>query len=122
LLFGHVIASLVMAPSTGTTRYAVLREDGVGGEGDDESSGVHADDTDDAPVPFWDEARGQINMALPVSLSMVCNRVLSLTSVAFVGHLGALPLAATLECIQGIVASGLCGVVGEMQSHLEHRK
>ena len=94
MLFGHVIASLVMAPSTGTTRYAVLREDGVGGEGDDESSGVHADDTDDAPVPFWDEARGQINMALPVSLSMVCNRVLSLTSVAFVGHLGALPLAA----------------------------
>jgi len=44
-------------------------------------------------APFWDEARGQLNLALPVSLSMVCNRVMSLTSVAFVGHLGALPLA-----------------------------
>ena len=83
-----------MAPPT--TRYAVLREDGeVGDDGEAPSvSGALADDADDAPDPFWDEARGQLSLALPVSLSMVCNRVMSLTSVAFVGHLGALPLAA----------------------------
>ena len=81
-----------MAPPT---RYAVLREDREV-EGDDEApsvSGARVEDSDDAPSPFWDEARGQLNLALPVSLSMVCNRVMSLTSVAFVGHLGALPLA-----------------------------
>jgi MATE family multidrug resistance protein len=85
-----------MAPSPGGARYAVLREDGEAGDGDEEAcvSVVHADDSDDTPVPFWDEARGQLHLALPVSLSMVCNRVMSLTSVAFVGHLGALPLAA----------------------------
>ena len=82
-----------MAPPT---RYQVLREDGeVGDDGETPSvSGASAEDADDAPAPFWDEARGQLNLALPVSLSMVCNRVMSLTSVAFVGHLGALPLAA----------------------------
>ena len=82
-----------MAPPT---RYAVLREDGEDGD-DGEApsvSGVRDEDSNDAPAPFWDEARGQLNLALPVSLSMVCNRVMSLTSVAFVGHLGALPLAA----------------------------
>ena len=42
---------------------------------------------------FRGEARTQLNLALPVSLSMICNRVMSLTSVAFVGHLGSLPLA-----------------------------
>ena len=81
-----------MAPPT---RYAVLREDGEDGD-DGEApsvSGVRDEDSNDAPAPFWDEARGQLNLALPVSLSMVCNRVMSLTSVAFVGHLGALPLA-----------------------------
>ena len=81
-----------MAPPT---RYAVLRDDREV-EGDDEApsvSGARVEDSDDAPSPFWDEARGQLNLALPVSLSMVCNRVMSLTSVAFVGHLGALPLA-----------------------------
>ena len=83
-----------MAPPT--TRYAVLREDGeVGDDGEAPSvSGALAEDADDTPDPFWDEARGQLSLALPVSLSMVCNRVMSLTSVAFVGHLGALPLAA----------------------------
>lgn len=87
----------MMPPSTSTTRYAVLTEDGAGVEGDVEcsvSGAEHLDDTDDVPAPFWTEARGQLNLALPVSLSMVCNRVMSLTSVAFVGHLGALPLAA----------------------------
>ena len=85
---------LGMAPPT--TRYAVLREDGeVGDDGEEPSvSGALAEDADDTPDPFWDEARGQLSLALPVSLSMVCNRVMSLTSVAFVGHLGALPLAA----------------------------
>ena len=83
-----------MAPPT--TRYAVLREDGeVGDDGEAPSvSGALAEDADDAPDPFWDEARGQLSLALPVSLSMICNRLMSLTSVAFVGHLGALPLAA----------------------------
>ena len=78
-----------MAPPT---RYQVLREDGeVGDDAETPSvSGAIAEDAEDAPAPFWDEARGQLNLALPVSLSMVCNRVMSLTSVAFVGHLGAL--------------------------------
>ncbi|EEH53418.1 Multidrug/Oligosaccharidyl-lipid/Polysaccharide flippase superfamily, partial [Micromonas pusilla CCMP1545] len=39
------------------------------------------------------ESAAQLALALPVSLSMICNRVMSLTSVAFVGHLGPLPLA-----------------------------
>ena len=39
------------------------------------------------------EAMTQLSLALPVSLSMICNRVMSLTSVAFVGHIGPLPLA-----------------------------
>ena len=43
---------------------------------------------------FVGEARNQAGLALPVSLSMVCNRVMSLTSVAFVGRLGPVPLAA----------------------------
>ena len=43
---------------------------------------------------FAGEARNQGGLALPVSLSMVCNRVMSLTSVAFVGRLGPVPLAA----------------------------
>ena len=79
----------MMPPSTSTTRYAVLTEDGAGVEGDVEcsvSGAEHLDDTDDVPAPFWTEARGQLNLALPVSLSMVCNRVMSLTSVAFVGQ------------------------------------
>ncbi len=43
---------------------------------------------------FAGEARNQGGLALPVSLSMVCTRVMSLTSVAFVGRLGPVPLAA----------------------------
>ena len=35
--------------------------------------------------------RRAARLALPVSLSMICNRVMSLTSVAFVGHLGSFP-------------------------------
>jgi len=56
-----------MAPPT---RYQVLREDGeVGDDGETPSvSGASAEDADDAPAPFWDEARGQLNLALPVSL------------------------------------------------------
>ena len=42
---------------------------------------------------FFGEGVAQLRLALPVSLSMICNRVMSLTSVAFVGHLGSLPLA-----------------------------
>jgi multidrug resistance protein, MATE family len=42
---------------------------------------------------FRGESAAQLALALPVSLSMICNRVMSLTSVAFVGHLGPLPLA-----------------------------
>jgi Na+-driven multidrug efflux pump len=42
---------------------------------------------------FRGECMAQLSLALPVSLSMICNRVMSLTSVAFVGHMGPLPLA-----------------------------
>ena len=69
---------------------------------------------------FTGEARAQLGLALPVSLSMICNRVMSLTSVAFVGHLGPLPLAgAALATTMGNVTGnsimvGMAGAVSTL--------
>jgi MATE family multidrug resistance protein len=66
------------------------------------------------------EAMTQLSLALPVSLSMVCNRVMSLTSVSFVGHLGPLPLAgAALATTLGNVTGnsimvGMAGAVSTL--------
>lgn len=66
------------------------------------------------------EALTQLSLALPVSLSMICNRVMSLTSVAFVGHLGPLPLAgAALATTLGNVTGnsimvGMAGAVSTL--------
>lgn len=65
------------------------------------------------------EALTQLSLALPVSLTMICNRVMSLTSVAFVGHLGPLPLAgAALATTLGNVTGNsiMVGMVGAVST------
>eukprot|EP00227_Mantoniella_beaufortii_P003037 CAMPEP_0197611722 /NCGR_PEP_ID=MMETSP1326-20131121/55945_1 /TAXON_ID=1155430 /ORGANISM="Genus nov. species nov., Strain RCC2288" /LENGTH=286 /DNA_ID=CAMNT_0043180401 /DNA_START=120 /DNA_END=977 /DNA_ORIENTATION=- len=69
---------------------------------------------------FYGEAYTQLSLALPVSLGMICNRVMGLTSVAFVGHLGPLPLAgaalaSTLGNVTGnSVIVGMAGAISTL--------
>ena len=89
--FPRVPSLAMLAGGLAGARYRAVGVDSL-----DDDDALGEDEKREAAVAlggFRGEARTQLNLALPVSLSMICNRVMSLTSVAFVGHLGSLPLA-----------------------------